>query len=318
VVKPLRRALLACAVLTAAGAGRPAVAARPLVIGYSQAGADPDWRDALRSSIKAAAARDGITVKFADAGPLREHPQADRLADQLKVIRAFITQQVDVIAFSPASETGWDAVLREARAANIPVIIVGPAIATERASLYTAVIGPDFTGQGRRAGRWLATRAARAPGPALNIVELRGDPGSSATSARSNGFAQAIASTSRLNMLCSRVADKDTMHALLQRHGKTIGAVFAHHDELALGAIQAIEEAGLAPGRDIVVMAVGGGKAALDAMAAGKLNMVVECGAQLGSQLMQVARDVAARRRVPHWVQTEDVVLTADGNAERR
>lgn len=309
VVNPLRRALLACAVLTAAGAGRPALAARPLVIGYSPAGADPEWRNALSSSIKAAAARDGITVKFADAGPQ---------ASQLKAIRSFITQQVDVIAFSPASESGWDTVLREARCANIPVIVTGPAIATDRAGLYTAVVGPDFTGQGRQMGRWLAARAARVSGTVLNIVELQGDANSSSTVARSNGLAQAIAGNVQLNLLCSRAGGRDTLQALLKQHGKNIGAVFAHHDELALGAIQAIEEAGLAPGRDIVVAAIGGGKGALDAMAAGKLNMVLEYGTQLGPQLMQVARDVVAGRRVPRWVKTEDAMLTADSSGERR
>lgn len=314
VVNPLRRALLACAVLSAAGAGRPALAARPLVIGYAPAGPDPEGRNALVSSIKAAAARDGITIKFADAGPLRDNPQAA----QLKALRSFITQQVDVIAFSPVSEAGWDAVLREARAVNIPVIVAGPAIATDGTGLYAAVVGPDYTGQGRQAGRWLAARAARVPGAVLNIAELQGDAGSSATAARSRGFAQAIAGNAQLNMLCSRAGGRDAMQALLKQHGKNIGAVFAHHDELALGAIQAIEEAGLAPGRDVLVMSIGGGKGALDAMAAGKLNMAVECSPQLGAQLMQVARDVAAGRRVPRWVKTEDAVLTAEGGGERR
>ena len=125
----IRRALLAGALLAAAG--HPALAAAPLVMGFSQAGSDNAWRNANSASIKAAAALEGITLKFSDAGN-----GPDSQARQIAALRSFISQKVDLIAFSPSADAGWEAVLREARAAGIPVIVTGQALAPAEIDLY--------------------------------------------------------------------------------------------------------------------------------------------------------------------------------------
>lgn len=309
----LRRALLAGALLAAAGA--PALAAAPLVIGFAQAGGDSAWRNANSASIKAAAALDGITLKFTDAGP-----GPDSQARQIAALRSFIAQKVDLIAFAPSADAGWAAVLREAKAAGIPVIVTGHALAPAEIDLYAAFLGSDYAEQGRRAGRWLAARAA-APGAALHIAELQGAPDAPATLARSKGFVQAIAAYPRLRLMqarsgaLSRAGGRQAMAAWLKA-GQRIDALYAHSDELALGAIDAIEEAGLKPGRDVVVISIGGSRGAFEAMAAGKLSATVECSPLLGPQLMELARDVAAGRRVPKWVATAEALFPAGAAAE--
>ena len=312
----LRRTLLASALIAAAGAACPALAAGsqpPLVIGFSQADGDSAWRNANSASIKAAAALHGITLKFADG--------AQTQAGQIAALRSFIAQKVDLIAFSPVADTGWDAVLREAKAAGIPVILASRAIVAGETDLYAAFIGSDFAEQGRRAGRWLAGRAASTPAVSFNILELQGTAGSPAALARSKGFAQAIAAHSKLKVLrsqsagLSRAQGRQATAALMQAGSGNIHVVYTHSDEMAMGAIDAIEESGLRPGRDVLVISIGGSRGAFEAMAAGKLNVAVECSPLLGPQLMQLARDVVAGRRVPKWVTTAETVFPAEAAA---
>ena len=137
---------VALAIVAAFGAAGPALAAKPLVIGFSQVGAESEWRTANTVSIKDAAKKEGVTLKFADAQQRQEN--------QVKAIRSFIAQRVDVIAFSPVVESGWDTVLREAKRANIPVILTDRAVNVSDPALFATFIGSDFVEEGRRAGRW--------------------------------------------------------------------------------------------------------------------------------------------------------------------
>ncbi|CAN7250046.1 ABC transporter substrate-binding protein [Pseudoduganella sp. LjRoot289] len=310
----LRRALLASALFAAAGAGIPGLAAAPLVIGYAQAGNDSAWRNANSASIKAAAALEGITLKFADTAQNQE--------SQIAAIRSFIVQKVDLIAFTPMADAGWDTVLREAKAARIPVILTGRAIVPAEMELAAAFLGSDYAEQGRRAGRWLAARAAGTPNASFHIIELQGAAESPAALARSKGFAQAIAAHPKLKLLnsqsvaSSRAEGRQAASGWLKAGGKNINVLYAHSDDMAMGAIDAIEEAGLAPGRDILVISIGGSRGAFEAMAAGKLNATIECSPLVGPQLMQLGRDVAAGKRVPKWVTTAESVFPAGAAAE--
>ena len=146
-MKLTRRTLLASAILLALSSTTSAFAAKPLVMGFSQVGAESEWRTANTVSIKDAAKKDGVTLKFADAQQKQEN--------QVKALRSFIAQKVDVIAFSPVVESGWDTVLREAKAAKIPVILTDRAVNVTDKSLYVTFIGSDFVEEGRRAGQWL-------------------------------------------------------------------------------------------------------------------------------------------------------------------
>ncbi|WP_416762824.1 ABC transporter substrate-binding protein [Roseateles sp. So40a] len=284
---------------------------KPLVLGFSQVGAESEWRTANSNSIKDAAKQAGITLKFADAQQKQEN--------QVKAIRSFIAQKVDVIAFSPVVESGWDTVLREAKNAKIPVILTDRAVKVSDPSLYVTFIGSDFVEEGRKAARWLIDWAKQnAPTGDVNIVELQGTVGSAPALDRKRGFEEVIKADPRLKIVRSQSGDftrakgKEVMEAFLKAKDKKIHVLFAHNDDMAIGAIQAIEEAGLKPAKDIAIVSIDGVRGAFQAMAAGKLNVTVECNPMLGPQLMQLARDVVAGKPVAKRITTEEGVFTAD------
>jgi ABC-type sugar transport system substrate-binding protein len=304
-----RRAVLA-ATLVAAAFATPsiALAQKKIVLGFAQVGAESAWRTANTDSIKSAAKDAGIDLKFSDAQQKQEN--------QIKAIRSFIAQKVDVIGLSPVVESGWDTVLQEAKAAHIPVILTDRAVDSKDTSLYVTFMGSDFIEEGKRAGRWLEEFEKGKPGP-INIVELQGTVGSAPAIDRKKGFADVIGSDPRMKIIRSQTGDftlakgKEVMEAFLKAEGKNINVLYAHNDDMALGAIQAIEEAGLKPGVDITVISIDGTKGAFEAMAAGKQNVVVECNPLLGPQLMQAAKDVVAGKSLPKRILTNETVYTA-------
>ena len=306
-----RRTVLGAAVLAVfSAASNGALANKPLVIGFSQVGAESEWRTANTRSIKEAARQEGVVLKFADAQQKQEN--------QVKAIRSFIAQRVDVIAFSPVVESGWDTVLREARNAKIPVILTDRAVNATDKTLYATFIGSDFVEEGRRAGRWLVEHAKKTPQRTLNIVELQGTVGSAPAIDRQKGFAEAIAGNANLKIVRSQTGDftrakgKEVMEAFLKAEGKKINVLYAHNDDMAIGAIQAIEEAGMKPGKDILVIGVDAVKGAFEAMMAGKMNVSVECSPLLGPQLMKAAKDIVAGKKVDKWIKTEEGVFPAE------
>jgi len=309
---------LVAAVLLASACSREKPAAdaqtpRAITLGFSQIGAESEWRTANTTSVQSAAAEAGITLRFSDAQQKQEN--------QIKALRSFIAQRVDVIAFSPVVETGWETVLREAKAAKIPVILTDRAVDVTDDSLYVSLIGSDFVEEGRKAGRWLLEHTRDVKGD-INIVELQGTVGSAPANDRKKGFAEIIAVDPRYKIIRSQTGDftrakgKEVMEAFLKAEGRKINVLFAHNDDMAIGAIQAIEEAGFKPGSDITVISIDGVKGAFEAMIAGKLNVSVECSPLLGPQLMAAVRDVAAGKPIPKRIVTEESVFPQETAAQ--
>jgi simple sugar transport system substrate-binding protein len=304
-----RRLLLAaaCAALLAACGKKEAGAPDRIVLGFSQIGAESEWRTANTNSITKAAADAGIELKFSDAQQKQEN--------QIKAIRSFIAQRVDVISFSPVVETGWETVLQDARDAKIPVIITDRAVDVSDESLYLSLIGSDFVEEGRRAGRWLLENTADRKGD-VRIVELQGTVGSAPANDRKRGFEEVIKAEPRYQIVRSQTGEftrakgKEVMEAFLKAEGRKIDVLYAHNDDMAIGAIQAIEEAGLKPGKDILIVSIDAVKGAFDAMLAGKLNASIECNPLLGPLLMQAVKDVAAGKPIPRRMVTEESVFT--------
>jgi len=300
------------ALVALAAASLPAWAAdgKKIVLGFSQIGAESAWRTANSASIKQAAKDAGIELKFADAQQKQEN--------QIKALRAFIAQKVDVIALSPVVETGWGTVLREAKAAGIPVILTDRLVKEADESLWVSFMGSDFVEEGHRAGRWLVDRI-KGGKDEIRIVELQGTVGAAPALDRKKGFEEAIKADPRLKIVRSQTADfsrakgKEVMEAFLKAEaGKKIHALYAHNDDMALGAIQAIEEAGLKPGQDILVISIDGVRGAFEAMVAGKLNVTVECSPLLGPVLMQAVKDLRAGKALPRRLVTEEGVFPAE------
>jgi galactofuranose transport system substrate-binding protein len=282
-----------------------------ITLGFSQVGSESGWRTANTKSVKDSAKAAGINLKFADAQQKQEN--------QISAIRSYIAQKVDVIAFSPVVVTGWDAVLQEAKAAKIPVILTDRSVDTKDSSLYKTLIGSDFEGEGERAAALLdkAIKKAGLKGT-VKIAQLEGTTGAAPAIERAKGFAKVMkASHPEWKIIASQTGDftraggKQVMTAFLQAH-PDIQVLFAHNDDMAIGAIQSIEAAGKKPGKDILIVSCDGVHDGFVAMSQGKINGIVECNPLLGPQLMDAVKKVHAGQSVPRWIQTKEGDFTQD------
>jgi simple sugar transport system substrate-binding protein len=300
--------VVAAAALAASGCAREPADDDRIVLGFSQIGAESEWRTANTQSIKTAAATMNIDLRFADAQQKQEN--------QIKALRSFVTQKVDVIAFSPVVATGWDTVLMEIRDAGIPVILTDRAV-TSDPSLYVGFLGSDFVEEGRKAGRWAVEQFKNTPG-VVNIVELQGTVGSARANDRKSGFEEIIAVDPRFSIIRSQTGDftrtkgKEAMEAILKSESRKIHLLYAHNDDMAIGAIQAIEEAGLKPGKEILIVSIDAVKGAFEAMIAGKLNATIECNPLLGPQLMASVAEVVAGRPIAKRSVVEETMFTME------
>ena len=287
-----------------------------ITMGFAQVGAESGWRTANTKSIQESAEAEGIDLKFTDAQGKQEN--------QIQAIRSYIQQKVDVIAFSPVVETGWDAVLQEAKAADIPVILTDRAVDSEDTSLYKTFLGSDFVVEGEKAGQWLVDNAADADvngDGKINVVQLEGTTGAAPAIDRAEGFAKTTAADPTIEVTASQTGDftrdggKQVMESFLQSDD-TIDVVYAHNDDMGLGAIEASEAAGLKPGKDIKIITVDAVKDGMQALADGKISFIVECNPLLGPQLMDLAEKVVAGEEVPARVVTEESTFTQEQAVE--
>lgn len=294
-------------------------AASKIVVGFSQIGAESAWRVANTDSITSEAKkRPNIELKFSDAQQKQEN--------QIKAIRSFIAQGVDVIGFSPVVETGWEPILREAKRAGIPVILSDRAVDVKDDSLWVTFMGSDFVLEGKRAAQWLLSNYARLKNPGksalkVNIVELQGTVGSAPANDRLSGFADVL-DGSDFKVIKSQSGDftrskgKEVMEAFLKAEGKNIDVLYAHNDDMAIGAIQAIEEYGLKPGKDIIIVSVDAVRGAFEAMIEGKLNVSVECSPLLGPQFFDAVEDLMAGKDIPRRIVTKEGVFPMETAAQ--
>ena len=290
---------------TTAPATKPKKTYQDLVVGYAQIGAESDWRTGNTESVKETADKLGIELKFSDAQQKQEN--------QITAIRSFIAMKVDVIGVPPVVETGWDTVFKEAKDAGIPIILVDrDAIVPD--DLYVTHLGSDFLEEGRNAARVMA----KLMNGKANIVELVGTIDSAPANDRYKGFREVLRDYPDMKIIDSQSGDfirakgKEVMETFLMKHGKNITALFAHNDDMAIGAIQAIEEYGLRPGVDIKIVSVDAIREAFDAMIAGKLNATVECNPLLGPQFFELALKVVNGEPVPKWVPSKESIYFPD------
>ncbi|HUR07611.1 MAG TPA: ABC transporter substrate-binding protein, partial [Nonomuraea sp.] len=279
-----------------------------ITLGFSQVGAESGWRTANTKSVQDSAKSAGITLKFSDAQQKQEN--------QIKAIRSYIQQKVDVIAFSPVVESGWDTVLKEAKNAKIPVILTDRAVDSKDTSLYKTFLGSDFVEEGKKAGKWLVDEYKDAKDP-VNIVELQGTTGSAPANDRKAGFQEVIKADPKFKIVASQTGDftrakgKEVMEAFL-KSTPDIDVLYAHNDDMGLGAIEAIEGAGKVPGKDIKIITVDAVKDGMQALSDGKINYIVECSPLLGPQLMDLAKKVVKNETVPTRVITQETAFNQE------
>lgn len=280
-----------------------------ITLGFSQLGSESDWRMANTLSIQEASKEAGINLVFANA----EQSQAK----QFEAIRAFIEEKVDVIAIAPVIQYGWEPILKEVKQAGIPVILFDRSVVVSDPSLFVSLIGSDFHEEGRKAGKYLLDKLRDRTGP-VGIVELQGTVGSAPSIDRGKGFHEIMKDREQFIMLGSEPANftkeegKNVMRSLLKEHGKEIQVLFSHNDDMALGAIEAIEEYGLAAGKDIIIISVDGTKQAFEKMVEGKINCIVECNPLLGPHLMQATKELMEGRTLPKRIVPTESVFTAE------
>jgi len=281
--------VLATALLSGCGK-EPTTAdtAKAPVIAFVQTGADNNWRNANTESVKEAAAAKGYDLRFAEGQAKQEN--------QIKAMSSFINQGVDAIVLAPVVETGWDNVLEKAKKRGIPVVILDRQIKTKDESLYVTYIGADTYTEGLKAARWLVEKT----NGKAKVVELQGNVGASPTINRYNSFREIIKDHPGIQIIDSQCGEfrrskgKEVMEAFLKKHGKEIEVLYSHSDDMAIGAIQAIEDAGLRPGEDIIIVSVDGIRDAFEAMVAGKFNCTVECNPLQGPLAMDAIEKILA------------------------
>ncbi len=321
ITSSLLLALVACSQLPAAirtgqavsGSSGSAVpshkAYKDLVVGFAQIGAESEWRTADTVSIRSTAEDLGVELKFSDAQQKQDN--------QIKAVRSFIAMKVDVIGVSPVIETGWENVLKEAKAAGIPIILVDRRAAVPD-DMYVTYLGSDFMEEGRKAARVMA----KVVDGQANIVELVGTVDSAPANDRYKGFREVLREYPGMRIVDSQTGDftrakgKEVMQDFLRKHGAGITAVFSHNDDMALGAIQAIEEYGKRPGTDIKIVSVDASHGAFEAMIAGKMNATVECNPLLGPQFFELALKVVNRESVPKWVPSNESIFFQESAKE--
>jgi len=284
--------LLCVGALLCGCAPAPKTSEPALLLGFSQLGSESSWRIGNTKDIEDKAREYGVSLMMENANQKQEN--------QIAALRRFIAYRVDVIAFSPIVEEGWDNVLMEAKQAGIPVILVDRDIKTETDGLTVCLIGADFYAEGVRAAEYLIRKADRLGRERLNIVEITGTEDSTPMRQRRAGFMDTIAGDDRMNVLESVSGDflksrgAECMRYLLGKYGDQIDVIYSHNDEMTMGALPEIEAAGYRPGKDMVIISIDGGQEAIDILKAGKINCIVECTPMLGSTLMEAALKLKA------------------------
>jgi len=279
----------------------------PIKVGFAQTGSESGWRSANTESMKKAFSKaNGFDLVFnaADNDP----------AAQIAAVRSFISQGVDAIVVAPIVSDGWDDVLNEAKSAKIPVVLEDRTTSSPD-SLFASWVGDDFKKEGVTAGTWAKEQYGDKD---TKMVVLEGTTGSAPANDRAAGFGEAIAGT-KIKTIASQSGDftrdggKKVMEGFLQKYGVDgINLVFAHNDDMALGAIEAIEAAGGKPGTGINIVSIDGVHDGMQALVDGKINYIVECNPLLGDQAAALVKKVLADKPVEKKNFAQDGAFTQE------
>mgnify|MGYP003264835330 FL=1 len=292
-----------------------------ITVGFSQVGAESDWRTANTESMKSTFSEEnGYELIFDDAQQKQEN--------QLTAIRNFIQQEVDYILLAPVTETGWDTVLQEAKDADIPVIIVDRMVDVSDDSLYTTWIGTDSLLEGRKAAEWLNayTTAKGIDAKDVNIVDIQGTIGSTAQIGRSKGLEEGVDNYG-WNLLAQQSGEftqakgQEVMESMLKQYDN-INVVYCENDNEAFGAIDAIEAAGKTVGSDIangeiMVMSFDTTNAGLTDTLAGKIACDVECNPLHGPRAEELIKALEAGEEVEKLNYVDEEIFATDDTVDK-
>ncbi len=301
---------LLCACAPKAPSPEPA-AEELTVVGFSQVGAESDWRNANTLSMQQAlSAENGYRLIIDEAQQKQER--------QITAIRNFINQGVDYIVLAPTTETGWDTVLGEAKAAGIPVIIVDRMIEVEDSGLFTCWIGSDFRKEGDTAVQWMEKRFGEEP---LRIAHLQGFVGSTAQIGRTEALDAGLAAHPQWSLAFRAPGDwtqakgQELMEALLAE-GTDFNVIYSENDNMAYGAIDALKAAGLTPGKDVTLLSFDAAHAALRMILSGEISLDVECNPLHGPRVRAIIEQLRMGETPPKYTYVEETAFDADSLTE--
>ena len=280
-------------------------------VGFAQTESNNPWRLAQTASMKDEAAKRGWQLVYTDA--------AGSAAKQVADVRSMIAQKVDVIFLAPREEKPLVPAVMEAKNAGIPLFCIDRSVDASMAKAgrdYVAFIGSDFVKEGQMCGEAFA----KAVGGKAKIIELQGTIGSSPANDRMKGFKDAISKYPDMQIVASQSGDfardkgRQVFETLYQAHPDATG-LYGHNDEMTMGAIAAMEAAGKTPGKDLMIASIDGTKDAAQAVADGKIAVLVECNPHFGPAAFQAAADYAAGKKIPEWVVNTDRQFSKDNIA---
>ena len=320
IVSALLTATMVCGMSVVPAVG-VAAADDTITVGFSQVGAESDWRTANTESMKSTFSEEnGYELIFDDAQQKQEN--------QLTAIRNFIQQEVNYILLAPVTETGWDTVLQEAKDADIPVIIVDRMVDVSDDSLYTTWIGTDSLLEGRKAAEWLNayTTAKGIDAKDVNIVDIQGTIGSTAQIGRSKGLEEGVDNYG-WNLLAQQSGEftqakgQEVMESMLKQYDN-INVVYCENDNEAFGAIDAIEAAGKTVGSDIangeiMVMSFDTTNAGLTDTLAGKIACDVECNPLHGPRAEELIKALEAGEEVEKLNYVDEEIFATDDTVDK-
>jgi len=281
---------------------------KPITLGYAQVGTESSWRISNTKSIVQAAKDFDIELIYRDADQNRDA--------QIQHLREFIKLEVDVILLSPIIEDGYEEILKQAKAAGIPVLLSDRKIDSDEEDLYSTFIGGDFMEEGRRAARWILKNF---PDQQMRILELQGTPGATPTEERREGFSEIINEQKNMEIVYSasgyftREKGYEIILEYLNDHPVLdIDVIYAHNDDMILGAIQALKEKKYKPGEDVRLISVDGTLPAMNALKKGEINFLVECTPLLGNQVMKAVVDLMDGKDLPMRIVTDERTFTTE------
>ncbi len=291
---------------------------RTIKVGYVQVGHESTWRTANSSSFKTTMTpANGFDLIFVDADGKQDV--------QISTIRDFIAQNVDYIVVAPVVESGWDEVLKEAKAAAIPVILSDRQMKVEDESLYLCWVGGNFLKEGQDGVKWLESYldGKGLSSEELNIVDLQGTLGASAQIGRTQGIEEGIERHPNWNLIAQKSGDfrtdggKKTMEEIIKEVGiDKIDVLFAENDDMAMGAIEAIKAAGKKPGEDIIIITFDAGHEAFVRMIAGEINCACECNPLHGPRIAEIINSLEAGETIEKIQYVDEAVFDQSNAAE--
>lgn len=280
-------------------------------VGFSQLGAESDWRVANTDSMIAALSEEnGYELLYDNA--------RQKQANQLVAVRNFIVQGVDIIVIAPLEETGWDTVLQEAKNAHIPVIIVDREVAVEDTGRYLTQIGSDFLAEGEQAVSWLEKAMAQHQGD-VSILHIQGTYGATAQLLRTKAIEEAVQAHENWHFAAQLPGDfTETKGYEVVRdflaENRDIDVIYSENDNMTFGAMRALDEAGITYGRggDVTIISFDAVRRALQLCMEGKIDLCVECSPLHGPRVDELIRQYLAGEPVPKQILVEETIFTPD------